>query len=93
MATLGSLGALGFFSLGGSSAKKSQGPPINAQSPDEEKFIKYVARSDVLMIAATKLLFVTWRLILFRDFLAQAEQDGKNSHGNNVDATKKDAGR
>ncbi|TVY58501.1 hypothetical protein LCER1_G002471 [Lachnellula cervina] len=25
---------------GGSAAKKSQGPPINAQSPDEEKFIK-----------------------------------------------------
>jgi hypothetical protein len=26
--------------MGGSAAKKTQGPPINAQSPDEESFIK-----------------------------------------------------
>jgi hypothetical protein len=44
MATLGTMGAISFLSMGGSKAKKTQGPPINAQSPDEEKFIKYVAQ-------------------------------------------------
>jgi F-type H+-transporting ATPase subunit k len=42
MATLGALGGLSFVSMGGSAAKKTQGPPINAKSPDEETFIKYV---------------------------------------------------
>jgi F-type H+-transporting ATPase subunit k len=43
MATLGTITALTFVSSGGSSAvKKTQTPPINASSPDEEKFIKYV---------------------------------------------------
>jgi F-type H+-transporting ATPase subunit k len=43
MATLGTITALTFVASGGSSAvKKTQTPPINAQSPDEEKFIKYV---------------------------------------------------
>ena len=42
MATLGALGGIVVASTGGSAAKKNQGPPINAQSPDEESFIKYV---------------------------------------------------
>lgn len=42
MATLGSVSALGYLALGGSAAKKTQGPPIQASSPDEESFIKYV---------------------------------------------------
>jgi len=42
MATLGTVSALGYLSLGGSAAKKTQGPPIQASSPDEESFIKYV---------------------------------------------------
>ncbi|TVY81225.1 hypothetical protein LSUE1_G006216 [Lachnellula suecica] len=43
MITLGSLGGLSYAFLGGSAAKKTtQGPPINAQSPDEESFIKCV---------------------------------------------------
>lgn len=44
MLTLGTIFGGAYFSMGGSSAaaKKQQGPPINAQSPDEEKFIKYV---------------------------------------------------
>lgn len=41
MATLATVGGLSALSMGGSSAKKTQGPPINAQSPDEEKFIRY----------------------------------------------------
>ncbi|KAN0096429.1 Protein of unknown function (DUF2611) domain containing protein [Hyaloscypha variabilis] len=65
MLTLGALGGLSATFMGGSAAKKTQGPPINAQSPDEESFIK--------------------------DFLKNAEADEKK--GNNVDATKKDAGR
>jgi hypothetical protein len=32
--------------MGGSSAKKAQGPPINAKTPDEESFIKYVIWSN-----------------------------------------------
>ena len=42
MGVLGSLAALTMSFTGGSAAKKSQGPPINAGSSDEEKFIKYV---------------------------------------------------
>lgn len=30
------------LAMGGSKAKKTQSPPINAQSPDEEKFVQYV---------------------------------------------------
>jgi F-type H+-transporting ATPase subunit k len=40
MATLGTTFGLAALSMGGSERKKSQGPPINAQSPDEEKFIR-----------------------------------------------------
>ncbi|TVY85999.1 hypothetical protein LAWI1_G008377 [Lachnellula willkommii] len=43
IATLSTVFGGAYYALsGGSAAKKSQGPPINAQSPDEEKFIKYV---------------------------------------------------
>ncbi len=42
MLTLGAIGGLSAVSMGGSTPKKTQGPPINAQSPDEESFIKYV---------------------------------------------------
>ncbi|CAL3971536.1 hypothetical protein PZA11_007982 [Diplocarpon coronariae] len=40
MITLGTLASGAYLSSGGSAAKKSQTPPINAQSPDEESFIK-----------------------------------------------------
>ncbi|PQE19555.1 ATP synthase subunit K mitochondrial protein [Rutstroemia sp. NJR-2017a BVV2] len=41
IAVLGTVGGLVAMSTGGSSAaKKEAGPPINAKSPDEEKFIK-----------------------------------------------------
>jgi len=66
MTTLATVFGATAFSMSGGAAKKAQGPPINAQSPDEEKFIQ--------------------------DFLKQAE-GGDASHGNNVDMTKKDAGR
>jgi F-type H+-transporting ATPase subunit k len=79
------------LSTGGSKAKTAQGPPINAQSPDEESFIKYAH----IQHPATKkyTLIPQYRafLTLSRDFLKNAEGDGKS--GNNVDATKKDAGR
>ncbi len=41
MAVLGTMTAVTWAAVGGSSAKKAQGPPINASSSDEEKFIKY----------------------------------------------------
>ncbi|KAI9774544.1 MAG: hypothetical protein M1840_002792 [Geoglossum simile] len=40
MATLGVMGAVAFFSTGGSKAAKQQGPPIKASSSEEESFIK-----------------------------------------------------
>ncbi|PVH74966.1 hypothetical protein DL98DRAFT_428465 [Cadophora sp. DSE1049] len=43
MVTLGALFGGTALSMGGSTAKKTQGPPINASSPDEESFIKYVS--------------------------------------------------
>jgi hypothetical protein len=39
MATLGVMGAITFLSMGGKKAKE-QGPPMNASSKEEEKFIK-----------------------------------------------------
>lgn len=90
MATLGSVAGLTILSTGGSKAKAAQGPPINAQSPDEEKFIKYVscsinpfARELRLQVANTPC----------REFMANAEAEEKKSHGNNADMSKKDAGR
>ncbi|CAG8959953.1 hypothetical protein HYFRA_00012670 [Hymenoscyphus fraxineus] len=47
MGVLGALGALSMSFGGGSAAKKVQGPPINAGSPDEENFIKdFLAKAD-----------------------------------------------
>ncbi|RDL39833.1 Uncharacterized protein BP5553_04173 [Venustampulla echinocandica] len=40
IAVLGTIGGLTMMATGGSAAKKTQGPPINASGPDEEKFIK-----------------------------------------------------
>ena len=42
MGVLGFFGGLGYWSTSGGAAKKEQLPPLNAKSPDEEKFIKYV---------------------------------------------------
>jgi len=53
MLTLGAFGGLAVLSSGGSAAKKTQGPPINAQSPDEETFIKYVYTSKVALRSFT----------------------------------------
>ena len=40
MATLGITGMVAALSMGGSKASKQQGPPIQANSGDEEKFIR-----------------------------------------------------
>jgi hypothetical protein len=64
---------------GGSAAKKAQGPPINAQSPDEESFIKYVAPLQCHHQSAEWSLLVDGWLILFRDFLKNAEGDAKKN--------------
>jgi F-type H+-transporting ATPase subunit k len=45
MITLGTIGGLTSLSMGGSKAQKTQGPPLNAGSPDEESFIKYVCNT------------------------------------------------
>jgi hypothetical protein len=42
MGVLGGLTALTMSLTGGSKVQKTQGPPINASSGDEERFIKYV---------------------------------------------------
>ena len=42
MATLGITGLVAAVSMGGNKASKAQGPPIQASSGDEEKFIRYV---------------------------------------------------
>jgi len=48
MGVLGLLTGLTAISTGGSKVEKAKGPPINAQSPDEESFIKYVL-TDILL--------------------------------------------
>jgi F-type H+-transporting ATPase subunit k len=88
MLTLGALGGLSATFMGGSAAKKTQGPPINAQSPDEETFIKYApGEINCSLIHKSRKRILTES----REFLKNAEADEKK--GNNVDATKKDAGR
>jgi len=52
MLTLGTVGLGTALSTGGSAAKKTQGPPINAQSPDEETFIKCVYTSTRAQISS-----------------------------------------
>ena len=43
MGVLGTTFAGAFFAMSGGDKKKTeQGPPVNASSKDEEKFIKYV---------------------------------------------------
>jgi hypothetical protein len=43
MGVLGGLTALTLSFTGGSKVQKTQGPPINASSGDEERFIKYAS--------------------------------------------------
>lgn len=90
MLTLGTIGGLTTLSMGGSKAQKAQGPPINAQSPDEESFIKYVITSESAE-DDSKFHWIEACLTASREFLKNAEGDGKG--GNNADTTKKDAGR
>ena len=74
MITLGTLGGLSALSMGGSKAKKEQGPPINAQSPDEESFIKYVEKLGALLCGY---FIMQQYLTVSRDFLKNAEADAK----------------
>jgi hypothetical protein len=62
------------MATGGSKKKTEQGPPINAQSPDEEKFIKYVTSS--LCAWSKKPVFLN-DSDLCRDWLASADQGEK----------------
>lgn len=92
MLTLGTVGGISAMSMGGSKAKKAQGPPLNAESPDEETFIKYVIRICSYKSGEDFNIYDLKALLTFsREFLKNAEEDGKS--GNNVDSTKKDAGR
>lgn len=43
MATLGTTALVAYLALGGKKASKTDGPPINASSSDEERFIRCVA--------------------------------------------------
>ena len=43
MATLGTVFAGSAFAMSGEKKAKEQGPPINAQSTEEEQFIQFVA--------------------------------------------------
>ena len=64
--------------MGGSKAKKAEGPPINAQSPDEESFIKYVLCIQGATASNLEHLRPGSFLTSARDFLKSAEADGKN---------------
>lgn len=48
MITLGTAAAIGAVSMGGKQKAKTDGPPINATSKDEEKFIQY-AHTPIVM--------------------------------------------
>lgn len=79
------------YALSGSPKQKSQGPPINATSKDEENFIQYVARyrnetkqelasgpcrgADEGIVWALAHL----RLTRCRDFLKQADSEEKKA--------------
>jgi len=77
MTTLSLLAVGTWVATPGAAAKKTQGPPINAQSPDEESFIKYVVPLRHQLRSAEYSRLVNQWLILFRDFLKNAEADAK----------------
>ncbi|KAI9795022.1 MAG: hypothetical protein M1816_000042 [Peltula sp. TS41687] len=45
MATLGTTAVVAYLSLSGKKASKTDGPPINASSSDEERFIREFVKS------------------------------------------------
>jgi len=77
MGVLGLLTGLTAISTGGSKVEKAKGPPINAQSPDEESFIKYVF-TDAMLANASFFYEVQSFLTLCRDFLKNAEGGEKS---------------
>lgn len=54
MITLGTFGAIAAISMGGKQKAKQDGPPINATSKEEEKFIQY-AHIPIVMLSDLKL--------------------------------------
>lgn len=48
MITLGTSAAIAAVSMGGQQKAKADGPPINATSKDEEKFIQYAHAPTVI---------------------------------------------
>lgn len=79
MATLGSAGAIGYLSMGGKKSAKTDTPPINASSADEEKFIQYVGVV-YLMLVRFEYRRGTDAFLLFREFLKAAEEEKKQKH-------------
>lgn len=74
MITLGAAAAIGAVSVGGKQKAKTDGPPINATSKDEEKFIQY---------AHSQIVYAKIRAIAEadmkgnRDFLDNADKEGQ----------------
>ena len=56
MITLGTMGVIGAVSMGGKQKAKQEGPPINATSKDEEKFIQYADHSLPLATKSVKVV-------------------------------------
>ena len=72
MATLGTMAAIGAFSLGGSKKAKAEGPPTNATSKDEEAFIQYVKSSTIY---GGKEIFQTLMYAGAREFIKNANAE------------------
>ncbi|KAF2705562.1 hypothetical protein K504DRAFT_505968 [Pleomassaria siparia CBS 279.74] len=70
IATLSTVGAVAYLSVGGSKPAESAGPAINAKSKEEESFIKYDSR----VPATATTLHIRYRT---KDFVKKAAGEKK----------------
>jgi hypothetical protein len=89
MGVLGTTFAGAFLAMGGGDKKKTeQGPPVNASSKDEEKFIQYVLllydnvlRLERPILAPSSPNWAEADFFFYRDFLKSVEGgDNKAKH-------------
>ena len=75
MATLGVFGAIGAWAMTGKQKAKQDGPPINATSKDEEKFIQYVHALGPHVIASGVVAEIDGKCN--REFIDKANKEGQ----------------
>ena len=68
-----------YLSMGGKPKEGNQQPPTGAKDQDEEKFIQYVARAQMVKFYMHACHGERGLTMMFRDFIKQAEQEGEKA--------------